>query len=159
MHHPHSNTCALVIDGSKHVTGAIKTHLVNSGWKCVYAAGSLKGAVDIVENEIDSMANLSLVVASFPTDMTDEEELSSYIQSVNQAFPKSAIIVLGDGIQKEFMAAIKAGAHSYLIRPFSFEEFDRHVRLSLQKTKHVKMALKNYVHSDSKHHERKIDYG
>lgn len=159
MHHPHNNVCALVIDGSKHVTGAIKTHLVNSGWKCVYAAGSLKGAVDIVENEMDSKTDLSLVVASFPAEMTHEEEFSSYIQAVNQAFPHSAIIVLGDGIQKEFMASLKAGAHSYLIRPFSFEEFDRHVRLSLQKAKHVKMALKNYIHPDPKHHERKTSHG
>lgn len=125
----------MVIEQNRTLSLIIKTHLGRMGFQSIYSAQSIHVAEDILVDEAVS-ETIKLVIADMPVSDNEEtfaEEIHNYVNKVSRGRDNVALVIAtGESRQSRVTTALSAGAHGYLIKPFTLGSLEQQICRALK---------------------------
>jgi len=107
---------AIVIDDSKSMRMILKRIMGNLGYEVMEAEHG-QDALDKLETAIDSLPDVALIDWNMP--VMDGLSFVQRVRTDNRFRPITLMMVTTESEQSQIVRALAAGAHEYVIKPFT----------------------------------------
>lgn len=107
---------AIVIDDSKSMRMILKRIMGNLGYEVMEAEHG-QDALDKLETAIDSLPDVALIDWNMP--VMDGLSFVQRVRTDNRFRPITLMMVTSESEQSQIVRALAAGAHEYVIKPFT----------------------------------------
>ncbi len=114
----------LIAEDSSLIRRAISKVIGNMGHECIEAVNGVE-CLAALERDLKE---IKLIVLDWNMPVMDGFEVLTRIRSRSQYDNVKIMMATSDGVAQDVMAAIKAGADAYLVKPFSPEKLSESIQ-------------------------------
>ncbi|MDH3891947.1 MAG: response regulator [candidate division Zixibacteria bacterium] len=113
----------LIAEDSALIRRGIAKIVTDQGFKPIEAENGAEALAKLRKNERD----IALVILDWNMPLMDGYEVLCKIRSQNDCAHIPVLMATSDGAEEDVIKAIKAGANSYLVKPFKPEDMARQI--------------------------------